>query len=60
MRLLRLPCSVNQIILGGTHQEDDWSEEVRADDKKNILEGCAKLIPGCAVRAGALTFALVL
>ncbi|KAJ3664524.1 hypothetical protein Zmor_000083 [Zophobas morio] len=33
------------VILGGTHQEDDFSTEVSDDDKKFIFDGCVKYIP---------------
>lgn len=32
-------------MLGGTSQVDNYSLDVNADDRRHILEGCAKLDP---------------
>lgn len=37
--------SMHTVILGGTHQENDYNTNVDADDKKFIYEGCSQLIP---------------
>lgn len=33
------------VIVGGTHQENDFSTEINEDDKIHILKGCSKYIP---------------
>lgn len=34
---------MHTIILGGTHQADDYNRKVSAGDSKFIYEGCVKL-----------------
>lgn len=36
---------MNSIVLGGTHQENDYNTDVNADDTKFIHEGCTALVP---------------
>lgn len=36
---------MHTVILGGTHQENDYNTNVDADDRKFIYEGCSELIP---------------
>lgn len=38
--------SSESVILGGTHQYNDFNLKVSEDDDKFIMEGCQKLIPG--------------
>jgi D-amino-acid oxidase len=33
------------VILGGTHQVDDYNTEIDEGDKRDILEGCCKYVP---------------
>ncbi|QDV68171.1 D-amino acid dehydrogenase small subunit [Rosistilla carotiformis] len=35
----------NDVILGGTAQDDDWDRSVRADESKAIVERCAAIVP---------------
>ncbi|RZB40693.1 DAO domain containing protein [Asbolus verrucosus] len=35
----------NCVILGGTHQVDDYNTNIDEDDKRKILSGCCKLVP---------------
>lgn len=37
--------SADVVILGGTHQENDYNTHVNADDTKFIYDGCMKLLP---------------
>ncbi|XP_053962432.1 D-aspartate oxidase [Anastrepha ludens] len=34
------------VVLGGTHQENDENLEVCSNDKKFIVDGCRKIVPG--------------
>ncbi|XP_064625560.1 D-aspartate oxidase-like [Lineus longissimus] len=33
------------VVLGGTYQKDNWNLEPTDEDRKNIWEGCCKVIP---------------
>jgi len=35
----------NDIVVGGTAQDNDWSLEVRAEDTKEIIDRCSKFVP---------------
>jgi len=35
----------DRVILGGTHQNNDWRTEVDKSDSDNIFTGCVKLVP---------------
>ncbi|KHN76219.1 D-amino-acid oxidase 2 [Toxocara canis] len=35
----------DRVILGGTHENDDWDRAVRSDVAKRIWQGCQNLIP---------------
>ncbi|VDM25879.1 unnamed protein product [Toxocara canis] len=37
--------SGDRVILGGTHENDDWDRAVRSDVAKRIWQGCQNLIP---------------
>lgn len=37
--------SINTVILGGTHQVNDYNINVDIDDKNFIFNGCVKLNP---------------
>ncbi|XP_063980584.1 D-amino-acid oxidase [Diachasmimorpha longicaudata] len=37
--------NVDSVILGGTHQEDDYDTTVRPLESKFIRQGCAKIVP---------------
>lgn len=37
--------SKNVVILGGTHQENDYNTEIDADDRNAIYNGCKILNP---------------
>lgn len=37
--------SMNTVVLGGTHQENDYNTNVNDDDTHFIYDGCIKLIP---------------
>lgn len=37
--------SRHSVVLGGTSQVDNYSLYVNADDRRHILEGCAKFDP---------------
>lgn len=41
---------MKHVILGGTKQEGNYNLAIDETDKKHILEGCYKLIPGLKVR----------
>ncbi|PSN50883.1 D-aspartate oxidase [Blattella germanica] len=41
--------NMDAVILGGTHQQDDWNTNPDPKDSKAILEGCSRLIPGLRV-----------
>lgn len=36
---------MNTVVLGGTHQENDYNSNVNDDDRRFIYDGCIKLIP---------------
>lgn len=36
---------MHTVILGGTHQENDYNTNVDVDDRKFIREGCYRLMP---------------
>ena len=40
------------VVLGGTHDVDDWSTDISEQTKKRILSGCTKLIPSLQVSHG--------
>ena len=42
---LSLYHSMNTVVLGGTHQENDYNVNVNDDDTHFIYDGCIKLIP---------------
>lgn len=50
--------SMDTVVLGGTHQENDYNTNVNDDDTHFIYDGCAKLIPSikrgtvCAEKVG--------
>ncbi len=35
----------NDIVLGGTAQDNDWSLDIRETDTKDIINRCAKIVP---------------
>lgn len=37
---------MESVVLGGTHQRNDFNLNVSIDDKKFIRDGCSELIPG--------------
>ncbi|XP_043487756.1 D-amino-acid oxidase [Polistes fuscatus] len=37
--------NINNVVLGGTHQENDYDLRVRDEDSKFIYEGCHRMIP---------------
>ncbi|XP_046487176.1 D-aspartate oxidase [Neodiprion pinetum] len=37
--------NVESVVLGGTHQENDYDCRIREEDEKFIHEGCCKLLP---------------
>jgi len=39
-------CSTETVVLGGTHQERDYNTQVCPKDKKIIVEGCCRYVPG--------------
>ena len=41
--------SQKYVILGGTHQRDDWDLDPRQKDVDNIIQGCSQLLPGLKV-----------
>lgn len=36
---------MHTVILGGTHQENDYNTNVDVDDRNFIYDGCIRLIP---------------
>lgn len=36
---------MNTIILGGTHQENDYNTNIDVGDRKFIYEGCCRMMP---------------
>ena len=44
-RLLIRLCSQNSVVLGGTHQSDDWNVSAYDKDRDFILGGCLKMAP---------------
>lgn len=38
--------SMDTVVLGGTHQENDYNTKPTPEDKKFIMEGCQKIVPG--------------
>lgn len=38
--------NMNCVILGGTHQENDFDLAFRENDKKFIFDGCTEIVPG--------------
>lgn len=36
---------MNSVILGGTHQENDYNTNVDVDDRNFIYNGCIRLMP---------------
>lgn len=41
--------SQDSVVLGGTHDKDQWDTAPRKEDAKFILEGCTQLFPSVAV-----------
>lgn len=39
-------CSSDSVILGGTHQYNDFNLEASVEDDQFIMQGCQKMIPG--------------
>ncbi|XP_012256339.2 D-aspartate oxidase [Athalia rosae] len=37
--------NIESVVLGGTHQEDDYDREIREEDTKFIHEGCLRILP---------------
>ncbi|KAL2712211.1 D-aspartate oxidase [Vespula squamosa] len=37
--------NIDNVVLGGTHQEDDYDLQVREKDTKFIYEGCYRILP---------------
>ncbi|XP_011154710.1 D-aspartate oxidase isoform X1 [Harpegnathos saltator] len=49
--------NVEDVVLGGTHQEDDFDCTVREEDSKRIHAGCCRLMP--SLKAGRMSRAWV-
>lgn len=41
--------STNTVVLGGTHQENDFNTNIDKADSKFIREGCEQIVPGLKV-----------
>lgn len=41
--------STNTVVLGGTHQENDFNTKISKEDSKFIREGCEQIVPGLKV-----------
>lgn len=39
-------CSTESVVLGGTHQEKDYNTRVCEVDKRFIIDGCRRMVPG--------------
>lgn len=37
--------SMDTVVLGGTHQENDFNTNVCPDDRKFIIDGCRQIVP---------------
>ncbi|XP_070168371.1 D-aspartate oxidase-like isoform X1 [Polyergus mexicanus] len=37
--------NINNVVLGGTHQEGDFDCSAREEDSKNIYDGCCRMMP---------------
>lgn len=38
--------STESVVLGGTHQEGDYNKRVCEVDKRFIIDGCRRMVPG--------------
>ncbi|XP_037950980.1 D-aspartate oxidase [Teleopsis dalmanni] len=38
--------NTESVVLGGTHQKDDYNKVVCPNDKKFIIDGCREIVPG--------------
>jgi hypothetical protein len=45
------PHSQDSVVLGGTHDKDQWDLAPRKEDAKFILDGCTSLFPSLEVNA---------
>lgn len=55
--LFRSYRSINTVVLGGTHQENDYNTNVNDDDTHFIYDGCIKLIP--SIKRAEIAFSKV-
>lgn len=49
MSVISVLISIDSVVLGGTHQEDDYDRSVREEDSKHIYDGCCRIMPSLKV-----------